>query len=546
MAVHRYRSLHARPPKRGRLAAGAGWILLLCGSGASAQQAEIVSSKMEISSNAASLLLELEGGEVLSISFAGGTATLNGDPLGQYVPGGAGDRAWRDLLGSIYSHSGRPLVRELTRWRPDPELGDHDLAILARVDEALDEALAPVLGDDALAVEAQDPAAAAAVAEADPRGLVGRGPNFLRGLALATEGVEIAEGQLRVGEDHTVPAGAVIEGGVLVVDGNLDVRGHVRGTVVVLDGFLTLAAGSRVDGDIRLMNSGFEDEGSTVDGRWVSVAEEQRRQEERRRALVRDEIRREESSARNSRQSQRASMFMYRVRATADMLLGMTVTFLVLGFLTFLLTVFSGHRVRAVVGEVARNPLGSTLAGFAGAYAVLPVFILVCAALAVTIVGIPILFVWIPLFPLALGLACLAGFVGVAENIGRWVLRHDLSWLRWVDGSNTYFVRLFGIGIFLLPLVFASIVAQIPFVDWVGDVVGVAGLVGWAAALLVGFGAVIVTRGGSRGAHWSGGVEDDSFGVAEWPDDPDPSPSRASRSADDPPPGDDTGDERGP
>ena len=367
------------------------------------------------------------------------------------------------------------------------------------------------------------------------------------GLALATEGVEIAEGQLRVGEDHTVPAGAVIEGGVLVVDGNLDVRGHVRGTVVVLDGFLTLAAGSRVDGDIRLMNSGFEDEGSTVDGRWVSVAEEQRRQEERRRALVRDEIRREESSARNSRQSQRASMFMYRVRATADMLLGMTVTFLVLGFLTFLLTVFSGHRVRAVVGEVARNPLGSTLAGFAGAYAVLPVFILVCAALAVTIVGIPVLFVWIPLFPLALGLACLAGFVGVAENIGRWVLRHDLSWLRWVDGSNTYFVRLFGIGIFLLPLVFASIVAQIPFVDWVGDVVGVAGLVGWAAALLVGFGAVIVTRGGSRGAHWSGGgrgrlLRDRRVAGRSRPF----ALAGASRSADDPPPGDDAGDERGP
>ncbi|MYG81625.1 MAG: polymer-forming cytoskeletal protein [Gemmatimonadetes bacterium] len=543
--MHRYRSVHAQPPKRGRFAAGAGWILLLCSSAASAQQAEIVSSKMEVSSNAASLLLELEGGEVLSISFAGGTATLNGDPLGQYVPGGAGDRAWRDLLGSIYSHSGTPLVRELTRWRPDPELGDDDLAILARVDEALDAALAPVLAGEALSVEVQDPPApAAAVAEADPRGLVGRGPDFLRGLAVATEGVEIAEGQLRVGEDYTVPAGAVIDGGVLVVDGNLDVRGHVRGTVVVLDGFLTLAAGSRVDGDIRLMNSGFEDEGSTVDGRWVSVAEELRRQEERRRALVRDEIRREESRARNSRQSQRGSMFMYRVRAVADMLLVVTVTFLVLGFLTFLLTVFSGHRVRAVVGEVARNPLGSTLAGFAGAYAVLPVFILVCAALAVTIIGIPVLFIWIPLFPLALGLACLAGFVGVAENIGRWVLKHDLSWLRWVDDSNTYFVRLFGIGLFLLPLVFGTIVAQMPFVDWVGEVVGVAGLIGWAAALLVGFGAVIVTRGGSRGVQWSGGVEDDAFGMSEWPDDPDPSPSRASRSADDPPTGGSAGEER--
>ena len=543
--MHRYRSVCARTAKRGRLAAGTGWILLLCGPAVSAQQDQIVSSKMEISSNAASLLVELEGGEVLSISFADGTATLNGDPLGQYVPGGAGDRAWRDLLGSVYSRSGRPLAQELTSWRPDPDLDDRDLAILARVDEALDEALAAVVQGEALAAEVQDPPATA-VAEADPGDLVGRGPDFLRGLAVATEGVEVAEGQFRVGEDHTVPAGAVIDGGVVVVDGQLDVRGHVRGSVAVLDGFLTLAAGSRVDGDIRLMNSGFEDHGSSVDGEWLTVAEELRRQEERRRALVRDEIRREESRARNSRQSQRGSMFMYKVRAVADMLLVVTVTFLVLGFLTFLLTVFSGHRVRAVVGEVARNPLGSTLAGFAGAYAVLPVFILVCAALAVTIIGIPVLFIWIPLFPLALGLACLAGFVGVAENIGRWVLKHDLSWLRWVDDSNTYFVRLFGIGLFLLPLVFGTIVAQMPFVDWVGEVVGVAGLIGWAAALLVGFGAVIVTRGGSRGAHWSGGLEDDSFGISEWPDDSGTSPRREARDAtgqDDPPASDSAGEE---
>lgn len=513
--MHRFRSGGPRHARRGRLAAG--WMLLLCSPAVSAQEARIVSSQIEVSANAASLLLELADGEVVAVRFAGGVATLNGDPLGRYEPGGATDRAWRDLLGGVHSLSGPPLAAELADWRPDSGLDDSGLALLARVDEVLDEAL-----EEARPAVAES-AAAPAVQEArrDPGTLVGRGADFLRILAAATEGIELADGELRVAEDHTVPAGTTIDGSVLLVDGHLEVRGRVRGTVIVLNGSLTLAGGSRIDGDVRLMDSALEDRGGSVGGRIVSLTNELREREESLRAALRDEILREEQRLRNARESRRPSMFMFRVRQVADMFLGTTVTFLVLGFLTFLLTVFGGHRVRAVVGEVANNPLGSTLAGFAGAYAILPVFILVCAALAVTVVGIPVLLVWIPLFPLALALAGLAGFVGVAENVGKWALRlGSPGWLTWVDGSNTYFVRLLGIGIFLLPLLFGGIVAQIPFVDWVGNVVGVAGVIGWAAALVIGFGAVIITRGGSRGGHWSGGIEDDAFGSDPWPASP--------------------------
>lgn len=530
--MYPYRSGGATHARRGQLAAG--WILLLCSPAVSAQETRIVSSQIEISANAASLHLELAGGDAVDIRFAGGVATLNGDPLGEYEPGGPVDGAWRDLLAGVYPLSGAPLARELAAWRPDPGLEDSGLALLARVDEVLDETL-----EDARPVVAQNEPAVPRT-RGDPSALLAMDADLLRVLAAATEDIEFAGNELRIGEDHSVPAGTTVEGNVVLVDGHLEVAGHVRGAVIVLNGALTLADGSQVDGDVRLMNTDFEDHGGSVHGRWVNLADQQREREEIRRAALRDEILREVAQgARVAPQSRQPSMFMFRVRQVADMLLGMTVTFLVLGFLTFLLTVFGGHRVRAVVGEVANNPLGSTLAGFAGAYAVLPVFILVCAALAVTIIGIPVLLVWIPLFPLALALAGLAGFVGVAENVGKWVLRHDLSWLRWVDDSNTYFVRLVGIGVFLLPLLFGGIVAQVPFIDFVGEVVGVAGLVGWAAALIIGFGAVIITRGGSRGAHWSNGFGDDAFGSAHWPDAP--VPDAPETGAPTPPAGEDAG-----
>lgn len=509
--MHRYRNMALEHGPQGRLAAGAGLILLLCGPVA-AQQQEIVSSKIEVSTGAASLRLELAGGGTLALDFAQGIATLNGDPLGSYVPGGASDRAWRGLLDEVYSLSGTTLARELDGWRPESGLAEADLALLGRIEDAFDQVL--TVAGQAPSTAAGQPAAAGGTQ------LAGRSPDFLRALAAAIEGVEIAEGELHIGEDHTITEGARVDGNVLLADGHLDVRGHVRGSVTVVEGSLTLSATGLIDGDVRLMNATLHNNGGMVGGQWVDLREELDRREARQNDLIRAELR-EELSGRTSRTAPRQSMFLFRLRQATGLVLGLTVAYLVLGFLTFLLTVFSGRRVRSVVGEIQQNLRGSTLAGLAGLYAVLPVFILVSAALTVTVVGIPALLVWLPLFPLAVALAGLAGFVGVAENVGRWALRYDLKWLRWVDDSNTYFVRLAGIGIFMVPLLVGSLLAYIPYVDWVGQAIGVIGLIGWGAALIVGFGAVIITRGGSRGEHWARGLADDGLDTGGWPDERD-------------------------
>lgn len=519
--MHRYSRVAPGLAVVGGLAAGAGLITLPCASVAWAQERQIVSSRIEVSTLAASLHLEMADGRHLALSLADGVATANGEVLGEYVVGGDSDGAWRALLDRVYSLSGEPLARELDAWSPDSELGEADLRFLALIEELLD-GLAPG------AAPAPAPAGNVQPGE-DVSAFLARNPDMLQSLAAAIEGMEIAEREFRFGEDRTIPASATIDGNILHAGGRLEVRGHVRGSVTVVDGSLTLAAGSRIEGDVRLMRSQVVNGGSNVGGRFVDLAQERQRLQERQRDILRTEILRDEFATRDARASRTWSGFRFRMQMISEMALALTVTFLVLGFLTFLLTVFGGHRVRAVVDEVRHNPLGSTLAGFAGAYAVLPVFLLVAAALTVTIVGIPVLLVWIPLFPLALALAGLAGFVGVAENIGRWVLGHELGWLRWVDASNTYFVRLVGIGIFLLPVLVGGIMAQLPFVDWVGEVVGVAGLVGWLAALIVGFGAVIVTRGGSRSAHWQAGLADDAFTRADWSDEYDLSEAGGAR-----------------
>ncbi|MGH7475732.1 MAG: hypothetical protein ACRELD_05545 [Longimicrobiales bacterium] len=59
-----------------------------------------------------------------------------------------------------------------------------------------------------------------------------------------------AAATVRMFGDAAMPAGVVVDGDVAVLAGTLDLAGHVRGTVVVINGVLQLRAGAVVDGDV--------------------------------------------------------------------------------------------------------------------------------------------------------------------------------------------------------------------------------------------------------------------------------------------------------
>jgi len=110
------------------------------------QQRAIVANEVEVSPSEASLRLEFSDGEDLSVSFAGGRATVDGEFLGTYEPGGAADREWRDLLARVLPLSSGPLALELERWRPDPGLHGNEHDLLAALDGRFASALAGMAG----------------------------------------------------------------------------------------------------------------------------------------------------------------------------------------------------------------------------------------------------------------------------------------------------------------------------------------------------------------------------------------------------------------
>jgi hypothetical protein len=116
-------------------------------------------------------------------------------------------------------------------------------------------------------------------------------------------------------------------------------------------------------------------------------------------------------------------------------------------------------------------------------------------ALAVTIIGIPVLLAWVPLFPIAAGVALLLGYLAVARNVGEWVADQEYRGLEWIRGSNTFYTIVAGVGALLVPCIAASAIRILGF----GFLTGLLGFVGsmvTLAAASVGLGAVLLTRGG--------------------------------------------------
>jgi hypothetical protein len=116
-------------------------------------------------------------------------------------------------------------------------------------------------------------------------------------------------------------------------------------------------------------------------------------------------------------------------------------------------------------------------------------------ALGISIIGIPVLIVWIPLFPIAAGLAGLLGYLAVAKNVGEWVAEQRYRGLEWIRGSNAFYTVLAGVGALMVPCVAASLVRILGIGFLHGFLAFTGSLVTFLAAA-IGLGAVLLTRGG--------------------------------------------------
>ncbi len=179
------------------------------------------------------------------------------------------------------------------------------------------------------------------------------------------------------------------------------------------------------------------------------------------------------------------------------------------------LLIFFGRSYGEGVADTARNAtMRSFFVGLASSFLVLPGYILGMIALAISIVGIPLLLVWIPLFPVAVVLAAVFGYLAVAHAAGESLAERRFNGGDWFKRANSYYYVMTGVGL-LLVLYLAGHIIGIAG-PWVAFLKGllhfIAGVITWAA-FTVGFGAVLISRGGTRPAK--NGHDEDDFDLGE-------------------------------
>jgi hypothetical protein len=174
---------------------------------------------------------------------------------------------------------------------------------------------------------------------------------------------------------------------------------------------------------------------------------------------------------------------------------------------------FGGRRYLEAVADTARHATTrSLLVGLAASFLIVPAFILGAIALAISIVGIPALFLWVPLFPVAACVALLMGYLAVAHAAGESLAERRFYASDWFKHGNSYYFIMTGLTL-LVGLFAASQVVSMagPLLGFLRGMLMALGVVVTWAALSIGLGAVLISRAGTRPVRLDGAVEPEMF-----------------------------------
>ena len=228
------------------------------------------------------------------------------------------------------------------------------------------------------------------------------------------------------------------------------------------------------------------------------------------RGELREELRRE---LRNARERSPGYGPLRAIGRGITEVAGSLITFLILSLLALGTVYFAKDNLELVADTAQRNPMRAGMVGLAGAFLVVPAWLLGCVALAVSVVGLIALPFWALLFPVAVVLGAGLGYLAIARNVGEWVASKDINGLEWLRPTNTFYAITAGIGALLAFPVSASILDIVPFFGFFSGILAMLGILAMIATLLIGFGAVLLTRGG-RQADFYG--SDDPFVGETW------------------------------
>lgn len=493
-----------RGVRRGVSALAGACLAVAAAAPGSAQEVEVTGSAVSIASQPggrAALELELADGSGHVITFEDGAVRVDRGRVGSYRAGGALESAWREFLRAQVGREGPELAEALRDWRP-PELAGEEAQTATQLRERIDRILA---------VPEPEPAAPETVAGPNgaPLSIAPGGISFqdlsrqLENLRGSLEGLgEAAQGAderlaLIVHDDFTVAEGRTVDGNLALLGGELGLAGTVRGDVLVLNGTLRLLSSGQVEGDLLQVGGAVEHEGGRVTGELLSLRSLDPSVAPRAPATARERQRSVESRVTTRVDRRRDRGFFSRtVRNFGRAIEGLIATgsaYLALGLLG-LLTVYVARPQLETVSDAIRRRFGRSFAlGFAGQVLFAPA-VLVMVVLVVT-------WLVLPFFVLGVIAAVLGGYLAVAHAAGELFARrrYRYEWLERLRRSNSYYYVLVGLALLLLPFALASLL-------WVFG--GLAGLLrgllifvavaGTWVLTTAGFGAVLLTRGGTR------------------------------------------------
>jgi hypothetical protein len=323
-------------------------------------------------------------------------------------------------------------------------------------------------------------------------------------LAIATL-LQGGDGDVITG-DHTVKAGEKVDD-IVVIGGNLTVEGNVTGDAVVVGGNLLLESGGAVDGDAVVTGGKIVDHGGRVRGEMRVVdgaaGDLSRRAAESATAAARSAAGERAEAARSAAMaaameqahSRRDHSWFTPIRRGFEGLLSTVALGLVLAGIGSALIFYGRPYLETVSDTIRSSTVRSGAVGVAAGFLVAPAFVVLLVALAVSIIGIPLLLLS-PLYWVAFFVACAMGILAAAHAIGERTAeqRRETFSLRY---RNSYSYLFTGVGILFAPLVVGSLlrIAGLGFFGgafiWVGGVILV-------CTAVVGFGAVILSRAGTR------------------------------------------------
>jgi hypothetical protein len=466
--------------------------------GLGAQEARITDSAVSIASGPggqAAIQIELADGSDHVISFESGSIRIDDREVGRYETGGALEAAWRAFLVERAGGSASDLGDALWAWPTEGEAADADL-------EGFRAALSSLLGR---AESTQAPVETSTLTGPSGRQLaIAPGGIDLDALTRQLETLHESLGELGesaaqtaddlaliVHDDYAILEDQTVEGNLALLDGELSVAGAVAGGVLVLDGELSLAPTGRIDGDILQVGGEIETLSGQLAGELLSlqpVAPATPR-------VVVEAPRARARVVRERRASQgpfdRLGRNIGRASGGLAELLSCLAGLAVAG----LIGVYFARPRLEVVADTVRNDFGRSFAmGLAGEVLFFPV-LLILVVLVIT-------WLVLPFYVLATGLAFLMGYLAVAHTAGEMFARrrYRYEWLERLRRSNSYYYVLSGLVLLLLPFAIASML-------WLlGGLTGfLRGLIEFVASLATwvlmtaGFGAVLLTRAGSRG-----------------------------------------------